>query len=288
MHSSKLINILDENTFFKRVKENNLFRFTSSFIAFVIGGTIKIEINEIPCTHTKGHVVLISPGNIYRVIEHSDTLKLRFLLHDSESIRKNINFNFNRYDVLRIINVEKYQNILKPKKIIFKQLIDLVEILNYHVNTKEKKSLFKEQILIVGFSNIIYILMDALEDIIYFDNKYNSRKEEIAIDFIDLVSMHFKTNKTLVFYAQKLTISIKYLSICVKEITSKSPSNLIANALITEAKIMLISSKNTISIIAVELNFSDQYAFGKFFKKHTGLSPKFYRAKNKIIQLDTI
>ncbi|MDR2384501.1 MAG: helix-turn-helix domain-containing protein, partial [Tannerella sp.] len=29
--------------------------------------------------------------------------------------------------------------------------------------------------------------------------------------------------------------------------------------------------------IADELNFGDQSSFGKFFKKHTGLTPKEYR-----------
>jgi AraC-like DNA-binding protein len=35
----------------------------------------------------------------------------------------------------------------------------------------------------------------------------------------------------------------------------------------------------TIQQIAVELSFSDQSAFGKFFRKHTGTSPLKYRQK---------
>jgi AraC-like DNA-binding protein len=130
--------------------------------------------------------------------------------------------------------------------------------------------------------------MDSLVEKLNSETKLNTRKEEITLRFIELVSIHFRTEKELSFYAEKLNISIKYLFICVKETTNTPPTEFIANALLNESKTLLLSTKNTISIIASALSFSDQYAFGKFFKKQTGLSPKNYRSKNEAVFIDTI
>lgn len=210
------------------------------------------------------------------------------LIHNREITREKIYFNFSRYDVYQIINAEKNQNIFKLEKKAFSQTVGLVKLLNYHVNQNTKESSFQEQIIIALFTTIIYTLMDSLAEKLQSETILNTRKEEITLQFIELVSFHFKTEKELLFYAKQLNISIKYLFICVKETTKTPPTEFIANALLNEAKTLLLSTKNTIYIIASELQFSDQYAFGKFFKKHTGLSPKKYRNKNEIVFLDTI
>ena len=46
---------------------------------------------------------------------------------------------------------------------------------------------------------------------------------------------------------------------------------------ILEAKAMLKSSEQSIQEIADELHFANQSFFGKYFKHHTGFSPKEYR-----------
>ena len=47
--------------------------------------------------------------------------------------------------------------------------------------------------------------------------------------------------------------------------------------MILEAKAMLKSSEQSIQEIADELHFANQSFFGKYFKHHTGFSPKEYR-----------
>jgi AraC-like DNA-binding protein len=210
------------------------------------------------------------------------------LIHHREITREKIHFNFSRYDVYQIINAEKNQNIFKLEKVAFNQTVELVKVLDYHINHNTKKSSFQEQIIIALFTTIIYTLMDSVGEKLNSETKLNTRKEEITLRFIELVSIHFRTEKELSFYAEKLNISIKYLFICVKETTNTPPTEFIANALLNESKTLLLSTKNTISIIASALSFSDQYAFGKFFKKQTGLSPKNYRSKNEAVFIDTI
>lgn len=283
-----LIKILTEKDFFKNAKEGSLLRPSGNSVIFLINGHIQIEINGNPVSYKNKHIILISTNNIYKLIHFTNTLKMYILIYDREITREKIHFNFSRYDVYQIINTEKNQNIFKLEKITFDQTIELVKLLDYHINQDIKKSSFQEHIIITLFTTIIYYLMDSLVKKLHSETKLNTRKEEITILFIEMVSEHFKTEKELSFYAEKLHISIKYLSISVKETTNTPPTIFIANTLLNEAKVLLLSTKKTISIIAAELNFSDQYAFGKFFKKHTDLSPRNYRNRNKTTLIDTI
>lgn len=51
----------------------------------------------------------------------------------------------------------------------------------------------------------------------------------------------------------------------------------IEEVVISEAKNMLTNTSLTIQEISNELNFCNQSFFGKYFKEHTGQSPKSFR-----------
>jgi AraC-like DNA-binding protein len=104
-----------------------------------------------------------------------------------------------------------------------------------------------------------------------------SRKEELLDGFLQLLTKHVREYHVVTFYAEKLFITPQYLSLILRELTGRSANKWIDDALITEAKILLKTPLATIQQVADTLNFSDQSTFGKFFKKHIGMSPMEYR-----------
>lgn len=80
-----------------------------------------------------------------------------------------------------------------------------------------------------------------------------------------------------VLYADKMFLTPKHLSTVVKEVSGKTAGEWIDSLVILEAKAMLKSSEQSIQEIADELHFANQSFFGKYFKHHTGFSPKEYR-----------
>lgn len=115
-----------------------------------------------------------------------------------------------------------------------------------------------------------YVSKDGLE-------KPHSRKEEILSKFILEVLQHFRTERSVSFYADKLCVTPKHLSAVAKDITSHTASELIDHYVIMEAKIMLAESSLTIQEISNKLNFANQSFFGKYFKHLTGYSPSAFR-----------
>ena len=81
------------------------------------------------------------------------------------------------------------------------------------------------------------------------------------------------------FYADKLCLSPKYLSSLTKEIAGKTVQEIIFQAVVKRSIFLMKNSNKTIQQIADELNFPNLSAFGTFFKKQTGFSPRNYRTK---------
>lgn len=115
-----------------------------------------------------------------------------------------------------------------------------------------------------------------------FDNlkdMHQGRTNSIVERFSELVRQHYREERQIGFYADKLCITPKYLSKLVKENTGRSAGEWIESHVILDARAMLQSSDMTIQQIAASLNFPNQSFFGKYFKRATGLSPKQYRGQ---------
>ena len=102
-------------------------------------------------------------------------------------------------------------------------------------------------------------------------------KDVLLFLFIQLLNQHCKKEHTVTFYANKLCITPEYLTRIMKSLSGKTATQWISDALIRESEILLRNPEFTIQQISDQLNFSDQSAFGKFFKKHKKMSPLSFR-----------
>ena len=104
-----------------------------------------------------------------------------------------------------------------------------------------------------------------------------SRAETYFRQFMILLGEHFKTERSVGFYARKLYITPKYLTTLIRRISGKSVSEWIDSYVILEAKTLLKYSDMSIQEIAYALNFPNQSFFGSYFKRNTGISPTRYK-----------
>jgi AraC family transcriptional activator of pobA len=78
-------------------------------------------------------------------------------------------------------------------------------------------------------------------------------------------------------YANQLNVHVNHLNRAVKETTEKTTSQIIAERILQEAKILLKHSAWSVSEIAYALGFTEVTHFNNFFKKHILLSPLKFR-----------
>lgn len=93
----------------------------------------------------------------------------------------------------------------------------------------------------------------------------------------EFIETKFKALHSPKDYADLLNISPNALGKVVKTACNKTPSALIAERIIIEAKRELYLTDKTVDEIASELGYDDSFYFSRFFKKHTNISPSIYR-----------
>ena len=155
------------------------------------------------------------------------------------------------------------------------------DISNMITSLSNKDHRFAEEINYAYF----YILLTDMADMIW--KRYGhgmpshlsemKRSDTIMKEFANLLMVHIHEQTSVQFYAEKLCISKQYLSLIVKEKTRSSIGNVIAAIRAEFASRLLRDPELSIQQVAERMSFADQSSFGKFFKKHSGMSPLKYR-----------
>lgn len=111
------------------------------------------------------------------------------------------------------------------------------------------------------------------------ESRHLSGDELLMQRFLAEVRAHYKEERRVIFYAERLHLTAGYLASLVRRVSGKTPSDWIDEFIVLEAKVLLKSSGLTIQQISDKLHFPSQSFFGKYFKRLTGISPKGYREK---------
>lgn len=112
------------------------------------------------------------------------------------------------------------------------------------------------------------------------DIKPLSPSRKIFDDFCKLMSENCRRHHDVKFYADKLCITPFYLSCITKRTFSVSPKELIDRQIVMEIKSLLTTTELTVKEIAAQYNFESSSYLGRYFRRHTGMTPSAYREAN--------
>ena len=117
------------------------------------------------------------------------------------------------------------------------------------------------------------------------ENQPQNAAQRIAFLFLELLERQFPIDdqhpaiqlRTASDFANQLNVHVNHLNRTVKETTEKTTTQLIAERILQESKILLRHSKWNVSEIAYALGFAEVTHFNNFFKKHMETSPLKFR-----------
>ena len=110
-------------------------------------------------------------------------------------------------------------------------------------------------------------------------NETASNATRVTNQFKHLLQKHFIEIRRVEQYAEMMHITPKHLCDLVKEATGKTPKQIMIEVLLLEAKVMLGSTRHSMTEISHRLRFQDQAHFSHFVRQHTGYSPMRLRKK---------
>lgn len=101
--------------------------------------------------------------------------------------------------------------------------------------------------------------------------------------FQKLVDENYQTEHLVGFYAKKMHMTSKALTMQVSRVLKKSPKAVIQERFILEAKRLLSYSEMSVAEVGYALGFDDANYFTRFFTKAAKASPAKFRAKVKLV-----
>lgn len=105
----------------------------------------------------------------------------------------------------------------------------------------------------------------------------SQRTQQLFAQFMKLIEENYHEGYEVNYYAQMMHISRKYLGRIVREHTGKTAKKLINDYRIQQLKLTLINTSLSMKELATNFHFTDQSALTRYFKAHTGHSPKEYK-----------
>ncbi len=225
---------------------------------------------------TKGMVLLLDNRHILETISISNSYEGYTLIVSREFL---LSFIESAPDVRKLITKgTPAEPMTKLEDDELRRLVDIILRVKRHVQNTEHT--FQSYMVRMEVNSFILELADIFlkktADGTIFQRK-EGRKEDILQKFMQLVLTYCRKEHEVAFYAGKLHMTPGNLSRVMTNSTGKSPSKWLNEALVADAKILLRKPDTNIQQIAEMLHFADQSSFGKFFKKHMGVTPMEFR-----------
>lgn len=135
----------------------------------------------------------------------------------------------------------------------------------------------------MGIENVRFSIISLMEDLLSSVTLPGTDSEKIPVRqsadrlyqrFSTLLIESYPKARDVQWYAVALSVSPNYLARVVKQISGRSTIEWINDAVMTDVRTMLIHTDESIKEISVNLGFTNPAFFGKYVKKHSGLTPK--------------
>jgi AraC family transcriptional activator of pobA len=251
------------------------YRADHNSIHLITEGEVNVKINLLEYTLKKNDLVLFTTNMIRHFGTVSPDCKATNLLFSNDYLLGSAipSKTAEAYNYLTGI-ISPVVSLSENQASLFKAHFSALALKMKHTRTNR---FYAEDILRHLFSAVIFEIGALYQSETKPYVVSSGRKEYMVHQFLKLVMQKFREEKSVQAYAEMLNITPKYLTTATRGLTGKTAGDLIDEVLIVEAKVLLNESGMPIARIAESLNFSDQFAFSKFFKKHCGQNPSSFR-----------
>ncbi|MFT5823064.1 MAG: AraC family transcriptional activator of pobA [Crocinitomix sp.] len=235
-------------------------------------GSHQIDFETYNCQ--QGAVLFVSKNQVHAWI-NSDDLKGYILLFNEPFLYEN-QIKFKDISFSYPYNSGIYKPLLALGSADSYQAFYALIIYLYKEYNLPKLSTRREIIQCLLRAFILKIQSHPLEEI----NRFPSEAKELFVKFQRLLEEKITLTRNANDYCHFLEVSYRRLNDTCKTLTNKTVKQFIDDVLILRAKRSLLDSTYNVNETAYALGFDEVTNFTKYFKKHTGVSPKIFLKKS--------
>ena len=246
---------------------------TITIIVFCVEGHIVFNLGLKHIMLIKNQLCVILPDQIIQTTEVSPNFRAGFMV-----VRRNF-FNSPSHFVETInlhnnLMEKSYFDLTKKEMQEYIQIFSMIK-----EKIADEHNAYRAQIIQnyvqITFFNIYNCLIERQKNI--SEKTVSNNNMTIYEQFMKIVEEHYRKEHSVKFYADRICLTPKYLSIVIYEISGKHASDWVHEYIILEAKALLKSTNMSLKNISDMLCFCTPSHFGRFFKRYTGYSPNEYK-----------
>lgn len=219
-------------------------------------------------------IAMILPNHIIRPIESTPDYSISIIMHsigfEQEMTQRRMTHDCNKFHDLPacLLTDEEMAQYMKA--------VELMEIIS---NTPVSRFPHRHDMLL-SQTDIMTEMLDAFRREMDDDARLHNRGYTVFNEFCHLLTMHYREQHEVAFYAEKAHLTTRHFSVVIKNEVGLSASDYIEQYLATQAKNLLTSRPDlSVQQISDHLGYADSPSFSRFFKRHTGITPGEFRAK---------
>lgn len=255
-----------------RYFEEHSCRTEGGAILFCRRGSATVTVDQLRDRVTRDTLLLLLPGSILHLNERTDDFRVRFCAFSLELFSEAAY----RLDPSFFHILHAHAIIRLPDRII-EGVRNWFQMASY--TYRDRGNIFRNTIIRNRLQNV---LLEAFDKTQRFAPDVHSqtgttRQADLFQRFVALVHEHCTEQREVAFYADRLCISTRYLSTIIRSVAHSTAKEFIDRSVVLEIKMLLGSTELSVQEIAYRLHFPDQSYLGRFFKKHTGVSPTEFR-----------
>ena len=235
-------------------------------------GTYTLYINHKPVVLRPGSLVLMRSGDVVRTEGAMSDFRVSCLAFSDDILRDA------SLKVAPMVAEYMQHNFTTDVSVIClmaNRMTDIIESMVGNVSTQ-----CLHDVTLMHLRAFFLVCYDLLGELHRGINVHNKRKEELWGKFLSLISAHYKRERTVAFYAERMNMTTRYLNDVVSYATGSNVKAVIDEYVMAHLKTTLKTDTRSIKEIAFEYGFESSSFFCDYFKKHIGLSPQVYRGGN--------
>ena len=251
-------------------------QFQVNFIVYVmvLEGHLTLDLNSVNYRLRRNCSLLIERKMVIDNVKTSENFRCRIC-----AISTDVGFSFINKNLMQSVMHLLANPVIEMEKDDIELMVKYYDLLVFKMDHPEMN--FGRETMRDIIRCFAYDLLSNINKHLKPEDDDSPRQgDRIFRQFMLLLADNTNINRSVKSYADELCVSPKYLTSVCRKHSDCTASELIATAVISRIKQLLLYSDLSIKEVASEMGFDNLSFFGKYVKKHLGLSPNHYRKAN--------
>lgn len=251
-------------------------QFQVNFIVYVmvLEGHLTLDLNSVNYRLRRNCSLLIERKMVIDNVKTSENFRCRIC-----AISTDVGFSFINKNLMQSVMHLLANPVIEMEKDDIELMVKYYDLLVFKMDHPEMN--FGRETMRDIIRCFAYDLLSNINKHLKPEDDDSPRQgDRIFRQFMLLLADNTNINRSVKSYADELCVSPKYLTSVCRKHSDYTASELIAASVMSRIKQLLLYSDLSIKEIAGEMGFQNLSFFGKYVRKHLGLSPNHYRKAN--------